>query len=379
MRGLWHHVALAALGVGAAWWVYRAGDAEERSDEEVVVLECESSALRAFELVTKQRRTRVEARGGQGGTERYFWVTVERTPEQGERTRESFVGSKNAEELAGRLAPLRAIRSLGEVQRNLLSELKLEGAETHLVIECGGKTHRYALGETTFGSGDRYARLANGGPVFLLSSEIVRDLESAEFRLMQRELHRFERREVETVLVKAHGREQTLLQRHRLDPDRAEWVDADTPDQRNELYGNWLDRVGRLRVQSYLAPDAAPGSDLTESAGRTTVVEIAYRDPRGRQLGRLELVRVDAAEPQYYARTETTRGWVKVLRSVAQQVDDDARPVVGLDPVTRTEAPTTRSDGGTASDSRLPAPTSVTTPGAASPSASGSSHAGHAH
>jgi hypothetical protein len=38
------------------------------------------------------------------------------------------------------------------------------------------------------------------------------------------------------------------LQRNRTSREEARWVDAAAPDTRNELFGTWFTRVGRLKV-----------------------------------------------------------------------------------------------------------------------------------
>jgi hypothetical protein len=142
--------------------------------------------------------------------------------------------------------------------------------------------------------------------------------------------------EVSGLEVSASGQEKALTQRDYRNPQAAAWVDADDPDRINELYGNWLDRLGRLRVQAYLPLDAPPGADLDDvSVAPEPVFELVWKGEDDEQIGRLEMVKLPLERPVYYARSEATRAWVRVVATTAQQVEDDTRAVVGLPPLER--------------------------------------------
>ena len=122
---------------------------------------------------------------------------------------------------------------------------------------------------------------------------------------------------------------------------------------------------GRLRIQSYLAPRAEPGSDIEGiSATGVPIMRIDYTGEEG-NLGFLEMQRVDAAEPAYYARSETTRSWVRVAASVGQQIDDDLRPIFGQPPIER--APPPEPDAGAPPDAGVAASEPPAAPDAGPP------------
>jgi len=346
MRSVLAHAVLAVGGLVLAWLVWVTPE-EETTPGEVELVDCDPDDLRAVVLDVDRREVKLELRGE--GDERAWWVTVTRRPEvpegqeqpAAEPTVDEFVaGSVRLEEYLPKIAPLRALRSLGELDDETATEVKLGDEAGRFVYTCGERTTEYAIGATAFGSGDRYLREQDGNTAYLLAADAVRDLQSAEALLMQRELVAFEWPDVEALVLRADDREQKLLQRNRREPERAEWVDADEPDRRNELFGNWLDRFTQLRVQDYLEPGAQPGSDIEgESATVVPVLTIEFLEPRDEPAGTVELVRVDAQPIRYYARSSATRAWVTVPRSIAQQVEDDARTILGLDPVVRPEPP----------------------------------------
>ncbi len=350
MKSVAIHAVLALLGLTVAYVVWTEGEQEERSAEEVVVVDCDPDHLDFITLADEDRTVKLEMR--RDGDDKYSWITITRR-EGDDETVESFAGAKAVEEYAQKIAPFRALRSLGELSREELQAVELEpggatgedggvsrGSTTTLELSCGGRARRFKVGGSAYGSGDRYLRDEHGGAVYLVSADTLRELESAQFRLMQRDLHAFEWTEVEIARISGGGAEKALYHRNRRTPDTAIWVDNDARDRINETYGNWLDRLQRLRIQKYLEPDAEPGSDLTNvSAEPEPILEVVYTGERNEPLGRLQLVKVAGETNEYYARTEATRTWVKVLASVAEQVERDVRPILGLEPLPEPERP----------------------------------------
>src|SRR5262249_22801560 len=159
---------------------------------------------------------------------------------------------------------------------------------------------------------------------YLVRSDLFSSLESPSARLMQRNLHEFQKTDIHEMIVRGSGRQKKLQQRNRLDPRKSQWVDAAAPDRRNDLYGNWLDQVDRLTVQTYLPIGKAPGSDIKEAhPAPVPVLTLSYITENANDLGTLDLVRVDTQPARFYAKSEATRSWVTVASSVAVQVSED--------------------------------------------------------
>lgn len=328
-KGVIAHAILAAGGLVLAYTVWT-DDGEEMAEGEVAIFECRPERLVKAELASDSEHKTTVMEPEQAAGETTVWFTVEQQPEEGEATREHFVGTEQAVEFLEKLAPLVATRSLGALDEAQLEEIELKEPKTRLTLKCGEREATFDVGGSSYGSGDRYVRRQGEGPVYLVASDRLQPLDQAPFRLMQRQVHTFESTEVASIKVEAHGESISLTQRNRLEPQRAEWVDTANPDRRNELYGNWLTLFTRLRVQKYL--EGEPGSDLDgESAQPETVVKLQYLDERDREIGRLELAVVRTATPAYYVRSETTRNWVRITDSVASQIEEDSRQVVGLE------------------------------------------------
>jgi hypothetical protein len=367
-RSIAAHAILAIGGLSLAYWVWAHEDVEV-GENEVTILECSVDTITRVELTSREKDVTLELSRDERGL--VSWFTVTRRPEQGEPSSERFVGAASVREWLQQIAPLRARRSLGELTAEQLGEVELDEPEGRLAVRCGDRTTTFQLGGRAYGTGDRYVRGEGGGPVYLVATDRLAPLESAEHRLMERALHTFEWRDVLSLRLRAFEQEKTLQQHNRLDEQRSEWVDAASPDRRDETYGNWLSRFPRLRVQRYLDPEARPGADLEGlSAPSARVMRIDFTGERG-GLGFVELERVDGAEAAYYARTETTRSWVRVPTSLAQQIEDDLRSMLGVAPLERptpaTGTPTPSADAGAPVDAGVP-PGAANAPSSPTPS-----------
>jgi hypothetical protein len=371
-RSILAHSILAIGGLVLAYLVWT-GDGAEVSEAEVTLVQCSPDQIERVELVGDDKDVRLEL--SREGDRRTAWFTVTRRPAEGEPSTERFVGSDAVTEFLRQVAPFRARRSLGELDAEQLGEVGLAEPEGRLTLRCAGQSSTFELGGRAYGTGDRYVRAERGGAVHLVSTDRLSSLESAEFRLMERSLHTFEWRDVVSLTLRASGQERRLLQHNRLDEARAEWVDEANPERRNETYGNWLSRFPRMRVQRYLDADARPGADLEGmSAAPERVLRMEMTGTSG-ELGFLELERIDADQPAYYAKTETTRSWVRVPTSVAQQIEDDLRSMLGLEPIERRQPTTARGAAGSAEGAAEGEPG---TPGAAEGEAEAAAEAGSA-
>jgi hypothetical protein len=235
-------------------------------------------------------------------------------------------------EYTKRLAPLTAARSLGVLPKDKLAGFGFATVGTWLTIDCGGKTTRLEVGERTYGTGQRYVRDTQTKVAYLVDDGVVGDFQSAQFKFLQQNMHELALAEVEEIVVEAKGTQKKLLHRDRKLAERAVWVDASAPTQRNELYGNWLARVERLRVRDYLAQGAEPGSDLVGAGAQVTPVLSVRYVVEGRPKATLDMVRVESGnQTRYYARSDTTVVWVSLFDSTAKEIEQDVGLVVGVD------------------------------------------------
>lgn len=230
-----------------------------------------------------------------------------------------------------RLTPVRALRSLGKLDAKQDADFGYGKTLGFLELECGGHMLELQSGSRAFGGNQRYLRDTKTGVTYLFDEPTMSDLESAQFKFMQADLHTWKPEDVEELTIAAQGAKKKLIHRDRKLP-QALWVDEAAPDKRNELYANWISRLSRLRARAYLDRGAEPGSDLKAAGSATAVVRVDYKVADADKKGTLELVRVEEnGVGHYYARTETTHAWVALFDSAAKEVDQDVGMVVGVE------------------------------------------------
>jgi hypothetical protein len=257
-----------------------------------------------------------------------------------------------------RLTPVRAYRSLGKLDEKQDADFGFGKTLGFLELECGGRTLELQSGSRAFGSSQRYLRDTKTGVTYLFDEPTIGDLESAQFKFMQADLHPWKAEDVEEVVVEAQGAKKKLIHRDRK-LQQAQWVDDAAPAKRNELYANWFSRLSRLRARAYLDRGAQPGADLKAAGSATPVVRIDYKVADAAK-GTLELVRVDEnGVGHYYARTETTHAWVALFDSAAKEVEQDVGMVVGVEQPSAPEKP---KDAKPAGSQRPAAPHGASSP-----------------
>jgi hypothetical protein len=342
MRALWVHGTLAVLGLVWAYTTWEDRGIKEKADTEVTVFECKPSKLGSIVFEDKKKIVRLQSKQVKGSP--FFWFEATTKANDADKIKESkeqFAGNKDTEAYVNTVLPFRALRSLGKVQGETLKDIQLDKPDSKLQITCGGQTKSYAIGTTTYGAGDYYVRSSDGsGPVYLVPGAVIKDLQSANFKLMQRTVVSFDLKEVDRIRVQAAGKSRSLAQRDKGEPT-AQWVDASAPDRKNELFGNWLSKLQQLSAQQYLPTSKEPGSDLTPPVQASTpVVTLTYLKDGG-ELDTLQLVKVTPAagastgangagdvQPQYYAKSDATDAWVRVTPSVAKQIEQDVDAVL---------------------------------------------------
>jgi hypothetical protein len=235
-----------------------------------------------------------------------------------------FISLTKAKELTESLASLKALRVLGKIAPERLGEFGFDDKDMGtLKVVVAGKEHALALGEKTPGGSDRYVRNTETGDAFVIAGTIANDLTSADNRLIEREFHDFGDERVAKVVLKAGDVTREIV-RHAEEKDF--WSRPESPETKDETVSNWMTKVDRLRVTNYVEPL------VPEPKPEDRVVQVEFFADHGRRLGFLELLRRPAKDskerPEYVARSERTRWHATVLRSTAEQIDQDLASVM---------------------------------------------------
>jgi uncharacterized protein DUF4340 len=337
MKGILPHVAAFALASALALVVWSRADkaGDSSAAERVEVWGGTKERVESVRFESPQRSVSLEARKDANGT--YYVGTVDKEetsrprpaasadagappPEApGKRVTTRFIGVKEAGELAGKLAPLVAVRQLGAVAAGRAEEFGFDKPEGTLKVKVGGAEQSLVIGGTTPGGQERYAKREPGGLVFAISGDVVQTMLGAESRLLEREFHGFADADVTRLRISRGGKAREAVS---MADKKGAWADAQQPGKLDETIGNWLGKVGRLHVTEYVEKPSVP------LAPESAIVRIEYFGGT-KTLGFLELYKTPGEKgSDYFVRTEYGRWFVKVLASAGEQVEQDVASVV---------------------------------------------------
>jgi hypothetical protein len=294
---------------------------------DVVVWSGHANDVERATFESKTKKVSVDARKDQTG--RYFVGSVEKEapapahaadagapPPSAPRTTVGFVSVGPGDKLAEAFAPLRALRALGKVGEDRAAEFGLAEPEATVTVRLAGAEHKLLLGATTPGGGDRYVRDATSNEVYVLKGEPLRNLESADSLLLERDLHEWKDSDVVKARIEAGGKSRELV---RGGPEgKRFWADAQSPDTNDETLGNWMSKLERLRPTEF---------SLTDPEGKEPLLRVDYTGKK--PIGWVEVVKVKGVDkPSFYLRTERTRLYGKVVGTLAEQVEQDLAGIV---------------------------------------------------
>jgi hypothetical protein len=341
VRDLVYHVGLLGLAAVLAIAVWTKDDEAPKPDvEQVQVWGGSPAGVQKITFEGSNRKVRMEAK--QDGQGSYYVTTVDKeeinapqahdphdghghdakpdvpkTP--GKKEQLVFIAVKQAEELVKQLAPLKALRAVGKIDDKRAEEFGFDKPEGTLKVTLGGREHALVIGGATPGGVERYAKYLANNEVFAVPGEIAQNLLFAEARLIERELHGFKMEDVTRVQV-SKGQKSRELTRVK---DKTEgWADPSKPDKLDETAGNWMAKLGRLRVQEYVEKPSKPLKP------EEAVVRVDYFEGK-KNIGFIELFKLPGEKGnEFLARTEYGRWFVKVLTSNAEQVENDLGSVL---------------------------------------------------
>jgi len=307
------------------------GGSAERIDK--IVFEAENRSVRLEKRKDKQglwfvgtvdktievRPARTaDAGAGDGGSDAQASPMPPPAPEK-KRESSTFVSVEQGTKLAESLAPMMAIRRLGRVDESRNEEFGFDKPEGTLRVTVDGKERSLIIGGSTPGGGDRYAKV-DSGDVFAVPGSIAQNLLFAESRLVERSLHGFEPDELKAVKIQKGTLTRELT---RLEEKKDGWADSAAPTVLDETAGNWMSKLERLRIMTFVEQPAEPLSP------DSMVVRVELLGKGGRSLGFLELYKVPGTgKAKFLVRTEHTRWYAEVLSSVAEQVEQDVSSVL---------------------------------------------------
>jgi hypothetical protein len=231
----------------------------------------------------------------------------------------------------------RALRDLGVPNDEQKKDFKLVDAKTTLVITFKDGPKTFLIGGTVYGGSDRYAVEQATGKAYVLSKDLIANLESGESMLHLVDPRGIDLTKVDQVSIDANGKTKALVHIE-TDQDgtkRKAWADAETKTA-NTLAANFIDSVGGLRPTEY--------STTAKPSDMQVVVKLSYRTDKGQPLGTLSLLKyekpgtlpegqeLDPANPpkgetEYYVLSEKTHVPGLIRKDQGQKIENDVENV----------------------------------------------------
>jgi hypothetical protein len=262
--------------------------------------------------------------------EPWYLVTLERTtsplpsgPDAGAppptKTTTTFASNAAGKKLVEALAPLKASRAIGMVPGARQAEYGLDKKESTIIVTVAGREHKLVVGDNAPGGSDSYVLDPASGEAYVVKADFVRDLDMADSRLMERDLHGWKDTEAKGATITAGQKKREIV---RGGPDnRRFWADPTNREKADETVGNWIQKLDRLRPTEYVA---------TAPEGRTVLLRVDYTGTG--PLGFLELSKTadpaQAGKSLYFIMTERTHLYAKAVPSLAEQVEQDLGSIV---------------------------------------------------
>lgn len=342
-KGLLVHTGIFVVASTLALHAWTRGEDKSKQDATIEIWGGAPTTIQRIEFENNKRKVTLEAQSDDNG--QYFVGTLLRakaaksdappnphqpaptTPDlndaKAEKETVRFVGVTESKALSEKLAPMKALRLLGKFDEKRLPEFGFDQDHGTMRVTVSGKTHQLALGGDTPGGTDSYARDLDSGEGYVISGGITQPLQQAESRLIERDLHAFTMDDVERVRVIKGGASRELSKHPE---QKGFWSNPTTPEAKDETASNWMSKLERVRVTTYLEKPEPPvkAEDL--------VMRVEYLGRGGKKLGFIELAgrppQAGAEQSEFCVRTEHTRWYATILRSSGEQLQQDIASVL---------------------------------------------------
>ncbi len=239
-------------------------------------------------------------------------------------------GNPAALNLLERFAPLRASRALGVLDAAKLKELGLDSTKKRIEVTARGRKQAFAIVPAPPGGTDPYLRNETDGRVFIVSRQVLTDLESAQNNLVDRALHAFRLETVDRIGINAAGKKRDFQTSREGEFPGLKFSAIGSPDQTDQTVKNWHDRIWAL-----FPTDVYGQGELPPPGGTPQIKLRLDYSSRGRALGYLEIAK-PGVEPQpgqstseavagsdaLFARSEHSAGWAKLSPDAANLLSE---------------------------------------------------------
>jgi hypothetical protein len=227
-------------------------------------------------------------------------------------------GSDAAKALYQGFAPLRATRALGVLDAAKLKDLGLASAKKHITVVTRSGRRVFDIAPAPSGGTDPYLRDQADGRVFVVSRSMLGDFQAAATSLVEHHLHGFRLEDADRVSMAAGSAKKEYRVARAADGRGVEIASTAAPDKPDPTARTWHERAFGLWPSESLGKGELPAEGEPQAKLR-----LDY-SAHGRIVGWLLLAEspvppvasVSSATPApkkiFYARSESTLGWVKL-------------------------------------------------------------------
>lgn len=302
MKDLKAHIVLFAVAVVATLLTWTRDTVDVRDMGLPVVWDRDSTEVVGVHYRNPTLDLQVVRREDDAGA--FLWGIQTR---DGEAPLEFPVGAEG-HYLFVELAVLRALRDLGELSPERKTRYGLDDPARRLTVRFTDGQRELVVGDSVFGSTDRYALELSTGMGYVLSRLLVDRLDHGEGAVRERIVHHFGDSEVGAVRISGPDGERRMAR-----TESGDWTEmgGGNPDAG---FGNFMERVGLLAIEGY--------DNLPAPQTLTPFLRVDYVSVDAQPLGFVDVLH-DGGEPRktYYLRSETTRILGRVPRILGERVE----------------------------------------------------------
>jgi len=332
-RSILLYATALVISLGAAYRVWTAPP-EPDDPTAVIVLAGQADELESVHYRSEQLDLVITMHEDELG--RYGWVRAEPLgdapepppaddphappPDDGQAV--EFKAGKNAKTTLDGLMPLVAKRVLEGVTDEKLADLGLAEPQATLEIQRHGREPKsFEIGGNVHGGANVYLRDPETAKVYVLDAKVLRPLQNGKQALPERDLLGVDVNQIVSLRVAAKEGS-AEFQQHNADDDTAVFWTTMGDTQANAPAAGWIDKVVRMQAANYVQATDAPGqledvfTYAVTTTGRKTITVQVQRgyDENGDEL--------------WYAKSDHTRGLVKLQKARAAEVVADLASVV---------------------------------------------------
>lgn len=336
MKQVWVLAALLSASLVGSYVTWTSDEIDLADADKVPMFRADADDVKKLVWKDEDLSVEVEKKNDEAGE--YIWVVATekvtrkkvRPPgdtdadEDGETPTEetrvtAFKGNDKAEELWKAFSPLLALRELDTTGSSDKGVFGLDAPKATIEIQRGNGPLTLTVGGETWGAKDRYIGVDQ--KVYLVDDADLKPLQFGKTRLVDRNLHPLTEPDLDRVAVTRDGTTVEFVQKYREDRAKAFWARSATPDQADTVGATWLDKLFKLKAQTFVESGEEPTAlepvftFASTGKGKTWTVEILKEPGEG-------------ASADYFARSSYSRALVKLTRSMASEAAADIDAVI---------------------------------------------------